>query len=89
MTASNQMQPQQRPELNYHPLMMNAYNVHLDILLETALQFWATCIELGFCVFLGFVFLLFWPHHQACGILVPVPGIKTVPCTVETQTLNS
>lgn len=48
--------------------MMNAYNVHLDILLKTALQFWATCIELGFCVFSWFRFT-FLTHHQACGSL--------------------
>ena len=66
--------------------MMNVYNVHLDILLKTALQFWATCTELGYCVFLGFGFLHFWPHHEACGILVPGPGVETVPSTVETQT---
>ena len=26
-----------------------------------------------FCIFF---FLTFWPHHIACGILVPHPGIR-------------
>ena len=46
-------------------------------------------MELGFCVFLGFVFLLFWPHHQACGILVPGQGIETVPLYSRSTDSNS
>ena len=29
---------------------------------------------------------LFWPHHSACGILVPWPGIKRISLAVEVQT---
>ena len=31
---------------------------------------------------------IFWPHHAACRILVPRPGIKPVPPAVETWSLN-
>ena len=30
----------------------------------------------------------FWPHHTACGILVPHSGIKPTPPAVEVQSLN-
>ena len=33
-------------------------------------------------------FLLFWPHHAACGILVPQPGIKPVTPAMEVWSLN-
>ena len=33
-------------------------------------------------------FLSFWPHHAACGILVPRPGIEHVPPEVEAWSLN-
>ena len=29
-----------------------------------------------------------WPHHEACGILVPWPGIKLMPPVVEGQSPN-
>ena len=28
---------------------------------------------------LVYLFFFFWPHHEACGILAPRPGIKPVP----------
>ena len=31
---------------------------------------------------------IFWPHHVACGILVPWPGIEPIPCAVEVQHPN-
>ena len=34
------------------------------------------------------IFILFFPHHHACGILVPQPGIEPVPLAVEAQSLN-
>ena len=30
----------------------------------------------------------FWPHHMACGILLPRPGIKLAPSAVGAQSLN-
>ena len=33
------------------------------------------------------IFLL-WPHHMACGILVPQPGIKPVSSAVRVQSPN-
>ena len=39
-------------------------------------------------LFVCFLFL-FWPHLEACGILVPRPGIEPMPPTVEAQSHNS
>ena len=36
----------------------------------------------------GFYFLFFLPHHSACGILVPRPGIEPTPLAVEAWSLN-
>ena len=39
----------------------------------------------------GFIYLfiyLFCLHREACGILVPQPGIELVPSVVEAQNLN-
>ena len=33
-------------------------------------------------------FFFFWPHHTACGTLVPRPGIEPVPPAVEAWSLN-
>ena len=33
-------------------------------------------------------FLIFWPHHAACGILVPRPGIEPTPPAVEARSPN-
>ena len=33
-------------------------------------------------------FFFFWPHHVACGILVPQPRIKPVLPAVEVQSAN-
>ena len=35
-----------------------------------------------------FVFILFWPHCTACGILAPQPGIEPTPLALEMQSLN-
>ena len=37
-----------------------------------------------------FIFILknFWPHPEACGILVARPGIELVPPALEAQSLN-
>ena len=29
--------------------------------------------------------IFFWPHHKACWILVPQPGIEPIPPTMEAQ----
>ena len=34
------------------------------------------------------LFIYFWPHHAACRILVPQPGIKSVPPAVGAQSHN-
>ena len=36
-------------------------------------------------VFRGF---FFWPHHAACEILAPQPGIEPEPPALEVQSLN-
>ena len=33
-------------------------------------------------------FFFFWPHCEACGILVPQPGIEPVPSATTVQSLN-
>ena len=33
-------------------------------------------------------FFFFWPHHMACGILVPRPGIELVTSAVRAQSPN-
>ena len=35
-----------------------------------------------------FLFLFFWLHHVACGILVPQPGIEPMPPALEEWSLN-
>ena len=35
-----------------------------------------------------YLFIFFWPHHAACWILVPWPGIKPVPPALEVRSLN-
>ena len=32
--------------------------------------------------------LLFWPHREACGILVPLPGTEPWPLAVEARGPN-
>ena len=39
------------------------------------------------CLF-DFFFFNFWPHHVACRIPVPWPGIKPTPLAKEAQSLN-
>ena len=36
----------------------------------------------------GFLVFFFWPHHAACRILVPQPGIEPTPLAVEVRSLN-
>ena len=38
--------------------------------------------------FVCLLVFLFWPHHTACGILVPPPGIKPRPSAVTVQSPN-
>ena len=34
------------------------------------------------------IIIFFWPHHMACVILVPKPGIRLAPSAGEVQSLN-
>ena len=38
--------------------------------------------------FMEHFFFFFGPHHMACGILVPQPGITLAPPPFEAQSLN-
>ena len=38
--------------------------------------------------FLPLPTLFFWPHHVACSILVPPPGMEPLPLAVEAWSLN-
>ena len=40
------------------------------------------------CVYIYIYIFFFWPHHVACRILVPQPGIQLVPPAVEVWSLN-
>ena len=35
-----------------------------------------------------YYYLMFWPCHEACGILVPQPGMKPLALALEVQSLN-
>ena len=39
-------------------------------------------------IYLFIILKIFWLYHVACGILVPRPGIKPTPPTVEAWSLN-
>ena len=44
--------------------------------------------EIGAHVFFFFFFSTFWPHHLACEILVPRPGIEPIPPAVKVWSLS-
>ena len=44
--------------------------------------------EFNLLVKFCYIFFFFWPHHVACGILVPQPRIKSVLPAVEVQSAN-
>ena len=46
------------------------------------------CIQHILFIFKNFLFLCFWPHFTACGILAPWPEIKPIPPALEAQSLN-
>ena len=59
---------------------------------KTRNSLWKICLEksqmaLNNQIFM-FCFVLSWLHHVACGILVPWPGIESVPPAVEAWSLN-
>ena len=41
-----------------------------------------------FLIFSFYLFVHIWPRHTGCWILVPQPGIKAMPPTLEAQSLN-
>ena len=51
---------------------------------------WESKIQTHAFLFVCFVFLFvcFWPHCAACGILSPRPGIEPTPSAVKTQSPN-
>ena len=49
-----------------------------------------TCL-INYILELLFIYLfifIFWPHREACGILVPLPGAEPVSPELEVQSLN-
>ena len=44
-----------------------------------------SAINSSFC----FVFYFFWPCHMSCGILVPWPGIKSIPAALKCRVLTT
>ena len=47
-----------------------------------------SCEDLSVCNIYLFFNFIFWPHHVACGILVPQPGIGLAHPAVESQPLD-
>ena len=49
-----------------------------------------TSLYLILILFLIFIFniFIFWPHHESCGILVPLPRIKPTPSALEVGSLD-
>ena len=54
--------------------------------LESDIFLWLLLVENGILV--SFYLFIFWSHCLACGILVPRPGIKPRPPSLEAQHLN-
>ena len=42
-----------------------------------------------FSVILFTYLKFFWPHHTACGIIVPRPGLEPIPLVVECGVLTT
>ena len=55
--------------------------------LTSRLFVWGFLGFFGF-FFYNFLFFIFWPHHAACGILVPQPGIAPAPPAPAAWILN-
>ena len=51
-------------------------------------QFSSNLFYLRLSELLIFILFYFWPHHMACRILVPQPGIEPLPPAVEVWSLN-
>ena len=80
------------PSLTSHrPFIFNWSIVDLQCFVSfrcTAQWFRYIYIYIYVYVFLLFFFLIFWPCHKACRILVPRPGIEPAPPVVEARSLN-
>ena len=64
-------------------------NPHLRLLhCRWILYHWATGEVLVLYSRILFIYLLFWLHHAACGILVPQKGIEPTHPAVEVRSLN-
>ena len=59
---------------------------------ETITEPWVWCESVNLTSHVGlfclFVCVFVWPHHPACRILVPRPGIETAPPAVEVRSLE-
>ena len=49
---------------------------------------WATSLSLFTLHSYSYLFIYFFPHHMACGIFIPWPGIKPVSLALEARSLN-
>ena len=75
---------QQKQPLSYGGLDVR-YNVRILLTVHLfSFCMLLVCVCVCVCVCWGF----FWPHHTACGILVPGPGIEPVPPALEAWRLN-
>ena len=55
-------------------------------LVFSKMQSWSTSRVSGFCCCC--LFVIFWPSHMTCGILIPWPGAGAVPAALEVQRCN-
>ena len=67
------------PGSSLYPPCSQPPGTHSSCLVSLLQQF------LDFC---GFFFFFFWPHHGACGVLVPQPGVEPAPSAVRAWSPN-
>ena len=60
----------------------------LNFMLQEIKTFTSSSGCYGSSCFAIIYLFFFWPHHAACWILVPWPGIKPVPPALEVRSLN-
>ena len=67
---------------------MNEENKHWEKNSYLVIKVFYTRVQPPCEILISFFFLFFWPHHVACGILVPQPRIKPVLPAVEVKSAN-
>ena len=76
----------ERLEGRRHGWKLRSAIITLNLILLIAFIQTFICSSADFLNFIFYVFVIFWPHCSACGVLVPQPGIEPTPPVVEAQT---